>query len=83
MEIGKKSGRLDAGYVWAPYVMAEKISLDWVAQRRTSLIRELWGFTSKEEDNVSYPKMGVKSRYATANVNNRFYGTIEINKKAD
>jgi hypothetical protein len=83
MEIGKKSGGLEAGYVWVPYVMAENVRLDnWIAQRR-SLMSELWGFPSKEEDNVFYPKTAVKSRYAVTKVNNNFYGTIDINKKAD
>ena len=51
MEIGKKSGGLEPGYVWAPYVMAENIKLgNWVAQRRMSLMSELWGFPSKEDN---------------------------------
>lgn len=81
--VGKKSGGLEAGYVWAPYVMTENIKLgNWVAQRRMSLMSELWGFPSKE-DNFFSPKTSVKSRYAITQVNNNFYGTIDINKKAD
>jgi hypothetical protein len=83
MEIGKKSGGLEAGYVWVPYVMAENIKMGkWEAQRRMSLMSELWDFPSKE-DNIFYPKTTVKSRYAVTKVNNNFYGTIDINKKAD
>ena len=83
MKIGKKSGCLEVGYVWAPYVMAENIKMGkWVAQRRMSLMSELWDFPSKE-DNVFYPKTAVKSRYSVTQVNNNFYGTIDINKKAD
>jgi hypothetical protein len=81
--VGKKS--IDAGYVWVPYVMAENVRLgSWIAQRRMSLMSELWGFPSKEEeDNVFYPKTTVASRYAVTKVNNNFYGTIDINKKTD
>lgn len=83
MEIVKKSGGLEAGYVFAPYVMVENMKLgNLVAQRRMSLMSELWGFTPKE-DNVFYQKNSVKSRYTVTQVNNNFYGTIDINKKAD
>ena len=83
MKIVKKSGGLEAGYVWTPYVVAENIKLgNWVAQRRMSLMSELWSFPPKE-DNVFYPNNSVMSRYAVTQVNNNFYGTIDINKKTD
>jgi len=77
--IGKKSS-MEPGYIWVPYVMAEKIKLDnWVVQRRINKIRTLWDFPIRKQENLNdtlNPPHSIKSRYAIKQINNKFYGTI-------
>ena len=80
--IGKKSS-MEPGYIWVPYVMAEKIKLqNWVVQRRINKIRTLWDFPIRKQENLNdtlgqfNPAQSIKSRYAIKQINNKFYGTI-------
>ena len=77
--IGKKSS-MEPGYIWAPYVMAEKIKLgNWVVQRRINKIRTLWDFPIRKQENLNdtfNPPQSIKSRYAIKQINNNFYGTV-------
>ena len=82
MVIGKKSS-LEQGYVYAPYipmtttsVISGYTSRNTTRKRKISKIFNL-GLDIKDEFS---PSKSIMSRYSTKNINNKYYGTIEIKK---
>ena len=82
MLIGKK-GNLEQGYVYAPYIpmtTAQTVvgygSKNVIRKRKINKIFDL-GLDVKDEFS---PSKSIMSRYSTKNINNKYYGTIEIKK---
>ena len=83
MRIGKKSGSLEQGYVYAPYipmttsqVVVEYGSKNVNRKRKINKIFDL-GLDIKDEFS---PNKSIMSRYSKQVINSKYYGYIQIKK---
>lgn len=80
-----KKSTLEPGYIFAPYIFVNIVTMvssgsggmgpickSYIRKDKLNKIFNL-GFII---DSVFNPKMGIKSRYSTAKINNNYYGHI-------
>ena len=81
MELGKK-GNLEAGYVFAPYIIqtSNTILIDGSLKQniRRMKINKIYNLNKEIKDSLFSPKKMIKSRYSVTNVNSNYFGKIEI-----
>ena len=81
MELGKK-GNLEAGYVFAPYIIqtSNTILIDGSLKQniRRMKINKIYNLNKEIKDSLFSPKKMIKSRYSVTNVNSNYFGNIEI-----
>lgn len=80
MLIGKKSN-LEAGYVFAPYIMMSSIVSNFNQSNRQEVIKSKISkiFNINYTNEQFYPRKSIMSRYSKKIVNSKFYSEIEIN----
>lgn len=81
MELGKKSSQLNAGYVYAPYIMVNSSSIIIENSKRTNRkikIGKIFLFDVYTEP--FNPYKSISSRYSTKIINKNKYGTLPIKK---
>ena len=81
MELGKKSN-LEAGYVFAPYIIqtSNSVVIDGSLKQtiRRMKINKIYNLNKEIKDSLFSPKKMIKSRYSDTNVNSNYFGKIEI-----
>jgi len=76
--IGNKSEKLEPGYVFAPYIMAQNTStiVHSLKNRiRKNKINKIYNLGLESDSFIS---KSLTSRYSTTSINNNFYGKISI-----
>ena len=81
MELGKKSN-LEAGYVFAPYIIqtSNTIVIDGSLKQniRRLKINKIYNLNKEIKDSLFSPKKMIKSRYSVTSVNSNYFGNIQI-----
>ena len=80
MEIGKKSERLEPGYVFMPYIIQNSVNVIVESNKITRMrkLNKIYKRDREIKDDIFSPSKSIQSRYSKKIVNNNFYGVVNV-----